>query len=113
MSFLNRPKKLIITSVLNNVGKQSSKFANAGASLALLYYFTKQIVSYTFDEELQSLNEFQKSILFGFLTGALYKCSRGLYPALLAGSLTGVASAVVHKVRNKNKKSSTKTKSYL
>ena len=112
MSFLNRPKKLIITSVLNNVGKQSSKFANAGAALALLYYFTKQIISYTFDEELQSLDEFQKSILFGFLTGAVYKCSRGLYPALLAGSLTGIAGGAIYKYRYKNKPKPIK-KSYL
>ena len=105
MSFLNRPKKLIVTSVLNNIGKQSSKFANAGASLALLYYFTKTIVSYTFDEGLQYLTEFQKSMLFGFLTGALYKCSRGLYPALLAGSLTGLAGGAIYKYKNKNKPS--------
>lgn len=104
MSFLNRPKKLIVTSVLNNVGKQSSRFANAGASLALLYYFTKQIVSYTFDEELQNFSEFQKSLTFGFITGMLYKCTRGLYPAILTGSMTCVAAGVIFKLRERNKK---------
>ncbi len=110
MSFLNRPKKLLMTTLINNIGKQSSRFANAGASIALLYYFTKQIISYTFDEELQNLNEFQKSLLFGFLTGALYKCSRGLYPALLSGSLTAIASGSIFKFKNKDKKKITTSK---
>jgi hypothetical protein len=110
MTFRNRPKKLLATSVLNMVGKQSSKFANAGASFAVLYYFTKQITNYTFDEELQNVSDFGKNVLFGCITGIIYKSTRGLQPALLAGTLAAIGTAGIYKYRKDKKTNTNKAK---
>jgi len=88
LPFKNRPKKLIITSVINTVGKQSSFYANAGASLGLLYCLNKKIINFIFEEDLQGLSDVSKQFVYGFTTGALFKCTRGLLPALLSGAMT-------------------------
>jgi hypothetical protein len=85
LTFRNRPKKLIVTSVINTVGKQSSFFANAGASLGLIYCINKKGINFLFDEELQNLSETGKQIVYGFCSGAMFKCTRGILPALLSG----------------------------
>jgi hypothetical protein len=85
LTFRNRPKKLIITSVINTVGKQSSFFANAGASLGLIYCFNKKVINFLFDEELQNVSNTNKQFIYGFCSGAMFKCTRGIFPALLSG----------------------------
>jgi hypothetical protein len=87
LTFKNRPKKLIITSLINTVGKQSSFHANAGAALGLLYCLTKRAINFLFEEDLANLNDQQKQAVYGFTTGALFKSTRGLYPAILNGIL--------------------------
>ena len=104
MTFKNRPAKLIATSVLNMVGKQSSKFANAGAAFAVLFYFIKQFGNYTFDEELQGVSEYYRNILFGGVTGFVYKAHRGFSSAIFAALLASLGTAGVFYFRNKNKK---------
>jgi hypothetical protein len=88
LTFKNRPKKLIITSIINTVGKQSSFFANAGASMGLLYCLNKKVINFIFEEDLQGMSDVNKQIVYGFCTGALFKCTRGALPALLSGVLT-------------------------
>ena len=88
LPFKNRPKKLIITSVINTVGKQSSFYANAGASIGLLYCLNKKVINFIFEEDLQGLSDVSKQVVYGFATGALFKCTRGLLPALLSGVMT-------------------------
>jgi len=95
-----------VTSVLNMIGKQSSKYANAGASLAVLFYFTKTITSYTFDEELQGMDELYKNAIFGGVTGMIYKSTRGLYPALFAGALAAIGGGAIYALRQRKKKKS-------
>jgi hypothetical protein len=94
--FRNRPKKLIITSVVNTVGKRSSEFANLGAALGLLYCVVNQVTFYMFDEELETLNDLQRQLFLGFLTGAIFKSSRGLRASLFFGSMTAGAAAGVY-----------------
>jgi len=103
LTFKNRPKKLIITSLINTVGKQSSFYANAGAALGLLYCLVKRAMDFIFEEDLQGLTLTQRQFIYGFTTGALFKSTRGLFPALLNGvlvsSFCGGASYVTTKYK--------------
>ncbi len=85
--FKNRPMKLIMSSIINTVGKQSSRFANAGASVGLVYCLTKKTVNFLFEEDLQGTSEFTRQVVYGFVTGCLFKSTRGVLPALLSGCL--------------------------
>ncbi len=85
LTFKNRPKKLIITSVINTVGKNSSFYANAGASLGLLYCLNRKVINFIFEEDLQEMSDMNKQVVYGFTTGALFKSTRGALPALLSG----------------------------
>ena len=87
LTFKNRPKKLIVTSLINTVGKQSSFYANAGAAIGLLYCLVKRAVDFIFEEDLQGMSLVQRQFIYGFTTGALFKSTRGLMPALLNGVL--------------------------
>lgn len=90
ITFRNRPKKLIATSLINIIGRQVSRYANAGGCLCLLYSIVRKSTNYLFDEELENCTAIQKQFIYGFLSGSLFKCSRGLYPALFAGVLMGM-----------------------
>ena len=93
VTFKNRPKKLIATGLLNIIGRQVSRYANAGACLFLLYSIVRKSTNYLFDEELEELTPIQRNFVYGFLSGAFFKCSRGLGPALFAGSFMGLGCA--------------------
>lgn len=99
--FKNRPKKLIATGVINIVGRQVSKFANAGACLFLLYSITRKTTNYLFDEELESLTPIQKQFVYGFLSGAIFKCSRGWKASLFAGTCMGLGCSTLVLLYNK------------
>ena len=87
LTFKNRPKKLIMTSIINTVGKKSSTYANLGASLGLIYCLNKKMINFLFEEDLQGLSDFNKQLIYGFSSGAIFKSTRGLLPALLSGIL--------------------------
>ncbi len=84
-----RSLKLILTSSLNSIGKQSTKFANAGAALSLVYSINKRFVNFILEDEIKDLSASTKTLIYGFTTGMIFKSTRGLYPALLFGSMTG------------------------
>jgi hypothetical protein len=77
------------------VGKHTTRCANAGASITLMYCMLKKVINFIFEEEIQVLSPIQKQFLYGFITGALYKSTRGLKPMLLAGTLTSVACVIM------------------
>lgn len=83
----NRPFRLIMTSYINVVGKQTSRFANAGGALCLLYSMTRKIINFSLEEELQELNNTQRQAIYGFVTGALFKSTRGLLPSMFSAVL--------------------------
>lgn len=88
VTFKNRPKKLIFTSVLNTVGKQTSRFSNIGAALALMYCLDRKIINFLFDEDLQGMSAIQKQAIYGFSTGFIFKFfTKGLASGALAGTL--------------------------
>lgn len=87
-----RPTKLIVSSALNSIGKSSNKYANAAAGLAVIYSINRSCTQYLFKEELEYLNEKQKAGFYGFSAGLIFKSTRGLAPALFAGTLFGGAT---------------------
>lgn len=77
------------------VGKHTTRCANAGASITLMYCLVKKVINFIFEEEIQVLTPIQKQFLYGFITGSLYKSTRGLKPMLLAGTLASVSCVAI------------------
>eukprot|EP01015_Nassula_variabilis_P019324 TRINITY_DN3258_c0_g1_i1.p2 TRINITY_DN3258_c0_g1~~TRINITY_DN3258_c0_g1_i1.p2 ORF type:complete len:217 (-),score=43.49 TRINITY_DN3258_c0_g1_i1:92-742(-) len=77
----NLPKKLILNNFFNSVGRNAARFGNASAAASLMYCVLGNTISLFFEDELANLTNFQKNVLFGALTGALYKSTLGLIPA--------------------------------
>lgn len=97
VTFKNRPKKLIATSMINVVGRQASKFANAGGCLCLLYTLVRKSTNYMFDDDMENCTKTQKQMIYGFITGFIFKSSRGLYPAIFSGTLMSLFCGSVNK----------------
>ena len=81
--------RLLLTSSLNSIGKQSSRLANGGASLCLIYCFTRRIMNFLFEDEMKSRSASEKIFTYGFFTGMIFKSTRGILPALLFGTMSG------------------------
>ena len=90
ITFRNRPKKLIVTSMLNFMGKQTAKHANAGGCLCLIYSLVRKSTNYLFDDDMEGLSMTQKQMVYGGLTGMIFKSSRGYKPAFLFGTIFSV-----------------------
>ena len=88
-----RTTRLLVNNYLNNIGKTSSRFGNNVGGAIFMYLLVGKSIDYVFLEELESLSELQKSALFGFITGGLYKSTRGLRPMIFASFLgAGIGS---------------------
>ena len=75
---------------LNNVGKVSSKSANNVAAAVFLYLVTGKFINFLFLEELEGASEPLKNAVYGGVTGAVYKSTRGFRPMIL-GSILGAS----------------------
>mmetsp|Transcript_25571 Transcript_25571/g.22720 ORF Transcript_25571/g.22720 Transcript_25571/m.22720 type:complete len:142 (+) Transcript_25571:60-485(+) len=85
-----RTTRLLMNNYLNNIGKSSAHFANSAAAGVLLYLTTGKMIQYVFLEELEEFcSEETKSALFGSISGALYKSTRGWRPMILTSMLGG------------------------
>lgn len=71
------------------MGKTSSRFANNSAAAVLLYVATGKMINFLFHEELQDfkLNNLMQSAIYGGVTGAIYKSTRGTRPMILSSIL--------------------------
>ncbi len=86
-----RTYRLLVNNYLNNIGKTSAQFGNNVGGAIFLYLIIGKSLNFVFREELESLGEVSRSALFGAVTGAIYKSTRGLRPALFA-TLLGAAA---------------------
>ena len=98
LTFKNRPKKLVITTFLNIIGRDCSRFANAGASITLLYCLLKKVITFVFSEELSELTENQKTAIYGITTGMIYKSSRGIKSLLFFGVISCIGSIAISNI---------------
>ena len=85
-----RNHRLMASTYLNNVGKVSSKSANNVAAAVFLYLVTGKFINFLFFEELEAASEPMKNAVYGGVTGAIYKSTRGYRPMIL-GSLLGAS----------------------
>ena len=83
-----RTTRLLINNYLNNIGKTSSRFGNNVGAGIFMYLLVGKFINFVFKEELEHLSDMQRSALFGFVTGAIYKSTRGFRPMIL-GSVLG------------------------
>ena len=79
------PKKLIMNNLFNSVGKETSRVGNAFASAGFMYFFTGYMLNFFFEEQLDHLTSFQKNLVCGATTGAIYKSTLGLVPSVVRG----------------------------
>lgn len=83
-----------MTSIINTVGKQTSRFANIGASIGLLFILCRNSIDFLFSEEIQDLSNIQKQFVYGFTTGFMFKFwTKGLKSGLLVGTIGAVLAA--------------------
>ena len=92
-----RTTKLMINSYLNNVGKTSSRFGNNVGGAIFMYIMVGKAMNFFFLEELEEVSVPAQSAIFGGLTGALYKCTRGRRAMALSSVLgAGIGSCYAY-----------------
>ena len=82
-----RTYRLLINNYLNNIGKTSARFGNNVGGAIFMYLLVGKTINFVFQEELEGASEPTKSALFGAVTGAIYKSTRGVRPVVLASIL--------------------------
>ena len=87
-----RTTRILLNTYINNVGKNSSRFANNTAACVFLYVVIGKLINHIFLEEFEDFNvpEPMKVAIYGGVTGALYKSTRGVRPMVLGSVLGGL-----------------------
>ena len=80
---------------MNNVGKKSASFGNNVGGCILMYLMVGKTINFLFLEELEDLPVSAQNALYGGLTGALYKSTRGFRPMMLATAL-GIGTGSIY-----------------
>ena len=84
----------MINSYLNNVGKTSARFGNNVGGGIFMYIMVGKFMDFLFLEELEGMSTPLTNAVYGSITGALYKCTRGSRAMVLSSVLgAGVGSA--------------------
>ena len=84
-----RTTRLFLNAYINNFGKTASRYANNSAALVFLYLITGKMINFIFLEEFEDhhINETYKNAIYGGLTGAIYKSTRGFRPMMFTSVL--------------------------
>lgn len=82
-----RTYRLMANNYLNNIGKTSSRFGNNVGAAIFLYLLIGKSLNFVMQEELENVSEEARSALFGAVTGAIYKSTRGIRPVIFASIL--------------------------
>lgn len=86
--------------------QKSLQYANNSGGAALIYCLTGWTIQKLFEDELSGFNGLSRNMLAGAISGALYKSTLGIRPAML-GSVVGVGiigtlGLVTSKLRQNN-----------
>ena len=82
-----RTYRLLANNYLNNIGKTSASFGNNVGAAVFMYLLVGKSFNFVFAEELEHISEINRSALFGAVTGAIYKSTRGIRPVIFASIL--------------------------
>ena len=85
-----RTKRLMINYYVNNVGKTSARFGNNVGGAIFMYIMMGKFMNFLFLEELEDVSVPAQNAIFGALTGAMYKSTRGKR-AMVLGSALGAS----------------------
>mgnify|MGYP001949235570 CR=1 FL=1 len=86
-----RTLRLRLNSVINNVGKTSTSFGNNVGGAILMYITMGKFLNFLFQEEFEDFMTVpMQNAIFGGVTGAVYKCTRGRR-AMVLGSIVGAS----------------------
>ena len=92
-----RSRKLIASYYLNSIGKTSARFGNNVGGAIFMYIMVGKFMNFLFLEELEEVSVPAQSAIFGGLTGALYKSTRGKRAMALSTVLgAGIGSAYAY-----------------
>jgi import inner membrane translocase subunit TIM23 len=92
-----RSRKLMINSYINNIGKTSARFGNNVGGAIFMYIMMGKFMNFLFLEEFELLSVPSQSAIFGGLTGALYKSTRGSRAMALSSILgAGIGSVYAY-----------------
>lgn len=93
-----RTTRLMVNTYINNIGRNSSRFANNTAAAVLLYIMTGKSINFFFLEELEDFgsNKDVQNVLYGGVAGAIYKSTRGKKPMMLSACLGALMSCSYH-----------------
>ena len=83
-----RTTRLLINSYVNNVGKTSARFGNNVGGAILMYLLMGKFLNFLFKEEFDDFTNIPtQNAIFGAMTGAAYKCTRGKRAMVLSSVL--------------------------
>ena len=87
-----RTTRILLNTYINNVGKTGSRWANNTAAAVFLYVVIGKLINHVFLEEFEDLHvpEPAKVAIYGGVTGAVYKSTRGVRPMMLGSVLGGL-----------------------
>ena len=74
--------------------------ANKWAAAGLLYGMTGSTMNFLLEQELSSLSNFQKNVLFGIFTGGIYKARLGFIPTCVGSAVGGSTIASLNFITN-------------
>lgn len=84
-----RTFKLKVNAYVNQVGKTSTTFGNNVGGAILMYITMGKFLNFLFQEEFEDFMTVpMQNAVFGGVTGAVYKCTRGRR-AMVLGSVVG------------------------
>ncbi|KAL7269128.1 Mitochondrial import inner membrane translocase subunit tim23 [Rhizina undulata] len=85
----NAPPRLKLNAVLNSVTRRGPFLGNSAAVVAMLYNGVNSAVGHV-----RGKHDVTNSILSGFISGAIFKSTRGIRPMLISGGLVGTAAGI-------------------
>ncbi|KAM4068077.1 tim17/Tim22/Tim23/Pmp24 family protein [Hirsutella rhossiliensis] len=84
-----QPPKLRLNSVLNAVTRRGPFLGNSAGVIAITYNCINSLIGY-----LRGQHDAANSILAGFLSGAVFKSTRGVRPMLISGAMISSVAGV-------------------
>ena len=93
----------MMSSYFDNCSRTASRYANNTGAAVFLFLMTGKFINFVFLEEFEdfNVNTTVKTSIFGGVTGALYKCTRGNRPMMFGAFLGAtVGSAYAHAYQN-------------
>ena len=89
------PRKILWNNFFNSIGTETSKIANSFAGAGFLYFIVGRTLNVLLEDELDQVSPMQRNMICGAATGALFKSTLGVVPAMFGCVLgAGIAGSI-------------------